>query len=272
MKIIDGFIFNNELDLLLYRLSILNDYIDYFILVEATHTFSGIKKPLYYSDNKEKFSKFEAKIIHIIVDDFYYVKPEIDYSYNQQWLNEEYQRNCIEKGIDLLKLEKEDIIITSDLDEICDYNILKKIKNNELHYYKDYLNRLELDMYIYNLNTKCDCHWYGIKLLTYEAFKTMGLTFEELRKWEWTNEVPIIKKGGWHLSYFGDVNFIQKKISEFSHQELNIEQYNTTDHINSAIQNSLDMYKSEKLLHIPIEENDYLPHLYEIYLYKYIRQ
>ena len=35
MKIIDTFIFYNELDLLYYRLSILNKYVDYFIIVEA---------------------------------------------------------------------------------------------------------------------------------------------------------------------------------------------------------------------------------------------
>ena len=35
MKIIDSFIFYNELDLLEYRLSILNDLVDYFILVES---------------------------------------------------------------------------------------------------------------------------------------------------------------------------------------------------------------------------------------------
>ena len=41
MKIIDSFIFYNELDLLEYRLSILNEYVDYFILVESSYTFTG---------------------------------------------------------------------------------------------------------------------------------------------------------------------------------------------------------------------------------------
>ena len=39
MKIIDSFIFYNELDLLNYRLSILNDYVDYFIIVESKYTY-----------------------------------------------------------------------------------------------------------------------------------------------------------------------------------------------------------------------------------------
>ena len=45
MKIIDSFIFYNELDLLYYRLSILDEYVDYFILVESKYTFSGDIKP-----------------------------------------------------------------------------------------------------------------------------------------------------------------------------------------------------------------------------------
>ena len=37
MKIIDCFTFYNELQLLEYRLSILYDVVDYFIIVEANH-------------------------------------------------------------------------------------------------------------------------------------------------------------------------------------------------------------------------------------------
>ena len=43
-KIIDCFIFYNELDLLTYKLNVLNDIVDYFVLVEATHTFIGKEK------------------------------------------------------------------------------------------------------------------------------------------------------------------------------------------------------------------------------------
>ncbi len=39
MKIIDCFTFYNEIDLLIYRLNILNDIVDYFIIVESTHTY-----------------------------------------------------------------------------------------------------------------------------------------------------------------------------------------------------------------------------------------
>ena len=54
IKIVDCFTFYNELDLLLYRLNILYDVVDYFIIVEATHTFTGIEKNLFFKENKVK--------------------------------------------------------------------------------------------------------------------------------------------------------------------------------------------------------------------------
>ena len=66
--IIDCFPFFNELDLLEIRLRLLDDIVDRVVLVESTRTFSLNKKKLYYSENKERFKKYNKKIIHIIVD------------------------------------------------------------------------------------------------------------------------------------------------------------------------------------------------------------
>ena len=124
MKIIDCFIFYNELDLLYYRLSLLNDIVDYFIIVESTHTFTGIPKQLFYNENKEMYKEFNEKIIHIILEDFPFKVPNINIFTNQPWQNEYYQRNSIKKGIDVIldKLNDNDIILSSDLDEIPDPN------------------------------------------------------------------------------------------------------------------------------------------------------
>ena len=48
MTIFDTFTFYNELDLLELRLNILGDVVDYFVINEATITFTGKTKPLYY--------------------------------------------------------------------------------------------------------------------------------------------------------------------------------------------------------------------------------
>jgi len=68
--IYDCFTFFNELDLLEIRLNVLKDVVDRFVLVEATQTFTGRPKPLYYKENAARFAAFADRIIHVVVDDF----------------------------------------------------------------------------------------------------------------------------------------------------------------------------------------------------------
>ena len=176
MKIVDSFMFYNELDMLFYRLNILGPHVDYFIIVESNQSHSGNQKPLFYEDNKHLFETFKDKIIHVICD-LPYKYPYVNISKNDQWKNENYNRNCIEKGIQQINLEPNDVIITSDLDEIIDPNILLKIKNDELLFDKHNLNRVQMDMYYYNLN---NLHgkgsWHGVKVITYDAYIKIKFT------------------------------------------------------------------------------------------------
>ena len=257
MKIIDSFIFYNELDLLFYRLSILDEYVETFILVESTHTFSGHPKPLFYNENKERFSKFNHKIIHVIVSDFPYKFPNINYNHQQQWENEYYQRNSIKIGLDrtINTLLDDDILLTSDVDEIPNPNILIQLISCNLIFNKDILNRLALDMYYYNLYYRIGqgSNWHGVKLMTIYAYKSIQLSFQQMRLWEHSNYVPIIPNGGWHLSYFGDIDFIIKKIAGFSHQEYNNPDYLEKNKLEEKIKNGINLLNNSELIYIPIE-------------------
>ena len=51
----DCFQFFNELDILKLRMHVLDDVVDKFVISEATVTFSGEKKPLYFQENREMF-------------------------------------------------------------------------------------------------------------------------------------------------------------------------------------------------------------------------
>ena len=53
MKIFDCFIFFNELELLDLRLMVLNEYVDFFVLVEANKTHTGKKKEFIFEQNKD---------------------------------------------------------------------------------------------------------------------------------------------------------------------------------------------------------------------------
>jgi len=272
--------FYNELDLLNYRLHILNEVVDYFVLVESTHTHSGMEKELIYENNKEMFRSFHHKIIHLIVHDFPYKYPNINYDNksdnSDSWHNERFQRNCIDRGIQQLSLRDDDIIIISDLDEIPDPYTLQKIKNNEIIIT---INALNMDFYYYNLNTKIETLWLFGKILLYKYYihiiKINNFTCSDVRlKNICINQNDyIIQNGGWHLSYFGDAHFIKNKLENFAHQEYNNNEYANVEKIEKRVRGGVDLFERpyyENIIRIPIKENHYLPPEYQTYLQKFI--
>ena len=82
-KIIDCFIFYNELELLEYRLNTLYNEVDYFVIVESRMTYMGYKKELNFDIIRFKY--YLSKIIYIIVDELPYTNKKI--SNDEQWLN-----------------------------------------------------------------------------------------------------------------------------------------------------------------------------------------
>ena len=115
-KIYDCFPFFNELEILEIKLNELYDHVDHFVLVECTETFSGKPKPLYFAENKQRFSRFLDKIIHIVVMEHF--PTDIP------WDRELYQKDQIMQG--LTNCHDEDIIIIEDLDEIISAKKLPK--------------------------------------------------------------------------------------------------------------------------------------------------
>ena len=113
----DCFQFFNELDILKLRLHVMDPVVDRFVISEATETFSGKAKPLYYEENKEMFAEFADKIIHVVVDD----TPQ-GYTHDR----DTFQKNAVGRG--LKNCTDDDIIIFSDLDEIPNPEKVKEIK------------------------------------------------------------------------------------------------------------------------------------------------
>ena len=264
MKIVDCFIFYNELDLLTYRFNLLNNVVDYFVIVESTHTFVGKEKKLFFNENKHLFENFSNKIIHIIVDDFPYKNDNVNIGNNDVWNNEFFQRNAISRGINCIDdLQQSDLIIISDLDEIPDPRTLDEIKKGNITVD---INTLEMDLYYYNLNTRFQFKWSPCKIISYKKYNELKISCSDIRG----TPCSAILNGGWHLSYFGDKYFIQNKIQNFSHQELNTCEYTDLEKIEKRMQNNGDLYnRNYNIEKIKIEDNTYLPIDYSKYLNKY---
>jgi beta-1,4-mannosyl-glycoprotein beta-1,4-N-acetylglucosaminyltransferase len=261
-KVVDAFIFYNELDMLEYRLNVLADTVDHFVLVESTKTFMGFDKPLYYAENKERFSKFNDKIVHIVVDNF--IVPNVDK--NEQWNNEAIQRNHIHPGIVELELEDYDYILISDIDEIPDPKLIHtyKTSNSILPF-----ANLKQEFFYYNLHHKMNEIWIFPKLITYQEYVRLGSVPHKIRN---LNAPTTLDKSGWHLSYFGDVEYIKNKIQNFSHQEYNTAEITDESLLQSRIKNGEDILNRQttKIKRVDIDEHSYLPPKYKEFLSKYI--
>lgn len=194
--IIDCFPFFNELDILELRLNILNDCVDKFVLVEASKTQSLLNKPFYFEENKDRFSQFLHKIVHIKVD---------DHPNSGGWAMENFQRNCISNGIAQLDLKEEDIIAISDVDEIWNPAVAQQIsKFLTIHQYVS--QKMRYFVFYLNLET-VDKGWTGTIFCNKKIFNST--TPQDLRNIK--DFVPCIQLPGWHLGYQGGKEKVYQK-------------------------------------------------------------
>jgi len=268
-KVYDCFLFFNELDILELRLEILNDYVDKFVIVESTVTFSGKEKSLFFDENKDKFSKFADKIIHVIVDDtpedfinLPYINPpsnDKDVIKNKilkyvetsegwgrqekQWGRETYQREAMFYG--LIDCKDDDIVLLSDLDEIPNPIALEKIKNN---LNSDVFN-FNQTTYYYFLNLVKEYDWSGPKCLSWKTLKDSSINLIRQNKYT----TVTIKEGGWHFSFMGGEERIKIKIDAYSHQEYNND--HIISNIENNIKNNIDPFFRSQLIKIDIDSS-----------------
>jgi beta-1,4-mannosyl-glycoprotein beta-1,4-N-acetylglucosaminyltransferase len=283
-RIVDCFIFYNELDMLEYRLSIMYPFVDAFVLVESTRTHKGTLKPLYYQENRERFSAYADKMVHIVMDDLL-AEPNIDYNLNtgEQWVNERHQRDGITLGIDSLatgklgwKWGEKDILLISDVDEIVDVTKLEFLsKVLDLPEIQGLL-AIPMDMYYYNLKHKLREIWTHAKAIHYSKYLKLPWvesSYSGMKKVRNLSEgvrlstcYSILGVYGWHLSYFGNAEMISNKLKEFGHQEYNTSIFTNVDNIRERIEKGVDILgrpqSSFDFEKIELSENPYLPPFY----------
>jgi len=232
MKVIDVFPFFNELDILEIRLNILDPYVDCFILSEATKTFSGLDKPLYYQENKDRFEKFNHKIIHNIVEDT--TPPEL-----HPYQRDVFQKDNIKKVI-LENISEDDVIIWSDIDEVPNPEAVADLEtyfeqDAIFHFAQEncmgYLNLVEIGGIIRAMTPDWDYDdrpkWLGTKVFGKSILEKY--TLSELRSKQENEKNYRIFPGGWHWSYVGSEGLsveerVLKKIECAAHSELNNDQ------------------------------------------------
>ncbi len=256
------------------RLHELYDYVDHFVLVESSRTFTDNRKPLFYGENKKNFEKFQDKIIHVVVDDM----PKKTGSRLDSWRKEHHQRNAIARGVNSINdINQKDIILVSDVDEIPNPLYLKPDIFNEHAVYTFRQRFFYYDFSCEDLNG-----WHGGTVAyPYEIFDRISGEFQarqhtglsllrgsKNRKIWKNSKLNVIpdssykgNHGGWHCSFFGGVDKIITKIESFSHENLNTKKNKDKDAIKSIIKDKKDLFGRDRIQWVHNDENQdsYLP-------------
>ncbi len=243
IKIIDSFLFFQELDLLEIRLNYLDPYVDEFVIVEACQTFTGKEKEFVFEQNKERFKQFLPKIKYYKIEDSHndyesiikYLSVFEDESHKRvlsilenhshypksqiHWVLDTYHRECLHLILDRVASD-DDIVFISDLDEIPSKETFNQ-ENIEKYLASPVV--FQQEEFRYFLNYYKDSDWLGTIAAKYSlicnySFNTLRMDSKEIRS---LVNKDSLKNAGFHFTSCGGIEMIKAKIESWGHQEFN---------------------------------------------------
>ena len=240
MKIFDCFMYFDEEVVLDLRLNTLNEFVDYFVIVESIFTHKGDKRELRF-DHK-KFEKYKDKIIYLVYEE----QPEGLVKIKDQnsdhggyiinaLLRENGQRNFISKGLSLA--DDEDFVLISDVDEI------PNLKSINFKNYQQKIIQFRQEMFYYKFNLKLpNLVWTGTKACKKKNLvspqwlrniKDKKYPFFRLDTYFSKTKyisVKFIDNGGWHFSNIKSAEEIEHKLKSYlHHREFDINPLNSEE-------------------------------------------
>lgn len=227
--IYDCFIFSNEIELLKIRLEYYFNEVDRFVIIESAFTFSGLSRDLVFPKIQDELLDYEEKIIYFPL----LTIPK----FTSPWDIEYYVRDQIRTCLNENKVNDEDIVMISDVDEILN---LRKIRPNEIKEacmvkISTYYHFINLKAYeVINVNLISPYKYIKLEHLgdryKYYKFVSKQIEHEELN--------------GWHLTYMfgGEIKKYIEKINSFSHQEYNNEYFKNPEKLKISIKYACDIF------------------------------
>ena len=237
------------------RLNTLNEFVDFFVIVESIYNHKGEERKLLFDLNK--FKKFEKKIIYLvykenpkkiekIFDDDNRGEKSRKYILNASF-RENGQRNFILNGLN--KANDDDIILISDVDEIPNLESFSKEK---------FIQKIALfkqDMFYYKFNLRLpNLVWSGTKACKKKDLKSpQWLRNIKDRKYPIYRldtlfsdtkyiDIKFINNGGWHFSNIKTPSEIEHKLRSYLHHREFDENPMSVKEIDKIIKNKQAIY------------------------------
>jgi len=237
------------------RLNTLNEFVDYFVIIESKFTHKGDLRDLKF--NHKKFEKFKDKIIYLIYEqgpkeieiinsDDNEGEKSRKYIFNAAY-RENGQRNHIRNG--LVHAKEDDIILISDVDEIPNLSGINFSKINE----KIILFKQDMFYYKFNLHLPNQI-WTGTKgckkkhlinpqwLRNIKDRKYPFYRIDTIFSKNKYKSIKYINSGGWHFTNIKTAKEIHYKLKSYlHHREFDVNPL-TVNQINEIIKNKKAIY------------------------------
>lgn len=192
--IIDACMFAGELSMWWFRHQILNPVVDHFVIAENSWTHQGQPRERVFYDECANVHPFLLNIQGDVAN------REIEIEH----------RNAIADCC--AGFSDDDTVIFGDVDEIPSRESVRALSGMSLP------RTCDLDFYYYRLN-HLRPETCGLIISTVKQLREVR--GEKLRNLRGTSPPIGVKPSGWHLSYFGGTEAIQKKLSTFCHDWFN---------------------------------------------------
>jgi len=198
--------FDNEGLMLQLRLKTMASWVDHFVIVESSSTFTGQPKPLYFQQMREQFAAYGDKILHVTVEDF---PPCI----SSPWGRDFYQRDMAISAISGLCAE-DDLVLLTDADEI--------VRREPIETFDGEFAGLRMETFRYFLNNRLIAErdeqrgagavWKARHLKEHgSSYARFVLSQYDPERW--------IYDAGWHFTSIYDPHGLERKIKSYAHQE-----------------------------------------------------
>lgn len=223
MRILDCFTFFNEVDLLRLRMAELQNVVDAFVLVEASHSHSGRTKPVYSEYAMGSPTSSTARLITHVAD-------LSSIAGTDRWQREHAQRDDLMRVLADLDCDPDDVILLSDADEIpraaAMPSVVEMVRRRGVAVLEQTLHRF----YLNNVTEAEDhrCGWCGTIAIRYRDLLRSSPS-ECRRRWCAGGQLSrfgsckqrrvFVRNGGWHFTYMGGMEAVVYKRQNFAHAE-----------------------------------------------------
>ncbi len=215
----DCFYFNNELDLLEFRLTELDPVVDRFVIVEGDRTYDGTERVLEFARNRDRFARFESKIVNIVakLPEHGMTRPE----------RESVQHAALRPVVE--SAGPRDLLLIGDVDEIPFCEVVPKLLDNVRAPL-----RLELSWSLYKANWILPRRFLeGPFACRLEHLSDRGVRslLGESMGYEANYRELVLPNAGRHISYLGDPQKIRTKFDSSAEYAYDNVRGRTIDHL-----------------------------------------